>query len=477
FGLQAYTDGLAGAISQPAAIFAELGHATNGNIFRGYSSVATAATLMSLYQEDAAFTGTGLLMDLGNDTGSFNSGDFINLKRVGTTQFVVKYDGMTGIGTSTPWRTLSVDGTVAMPSLVNDSTGYYVCLNTTTGQLATSTTACGASSERFKENIAGISYGLNSVLSLRPVSFDYKQSYVQGAGKQVGFIAEEVATIMPELVAYGKGGTIEGLDYPKFTAVLVKASQELYNKVATLENIIGTTTGSSMLQYQSDLQNHFTIATTGSATLLSTVSDDQAVFAVSNASSTLATITGKGNLRLKGTIIFESDSVAGSIATDGTTGLAEVDFENHLGTGKPSVQLTPEGDIPTIAQITSWKKDTLGNYIGFFIKTFGLSGQSVAANVHYAVFGKQEGYTTSGNAIQVLSNTISGSGGTPPTATTTSGTATATATSTESVASTTAPVVAPVVVDPASATSTEPVATAVGEPATSTEPVVTALVQ
>ena len=62
----------------------------------------------------------------------------------------------------------------------------------------------------------------------------------------------------------------------------------------------------------------------------------------------------------------------------------------HLGKGKPVVQLTPEGDIPTIAQVTSWKQDSAGNYNGFFIKTFGLSGQSVSANVHYAVFGKQE---------------------------------------------------------------------------------------
>jgi hypothetical protein len=114
-----------------------------------------------------------------------------------------------------------------MPGLVNDSTGYYVCLNTTTGQMATSTSACGASSERFKENIQDIGYGLEEVLALRPVSFDYKADYIPNAPKQLGFIAEEVDLTIPELVARDEAGQIQGLDYPKFAAVIVKAIQEL----------------------------------------------------------------------------------------------------------------------------------------------------------------------------------------------------------------------------------------------------------
>jgi hypothetical protein len=114
---------------------------------------------------------------------------------------------------------------------VNDSTGYYACVNTTTGQLATSTTACGASSERFKENITPLTYGLAQVLALRPVSFDYKASYIPNSTKQLGFIAEEVNLLMPELVATDATGQIQGLDYPKFTSVIVKAVQEVNIKI------------------------------------------------------------------------------------------------------------------------------------------------------------------------------------------------------------------------------------------------------
>jgi hypothetical protein len=152
----------------------------------------------------------------------------------GVLTSVINASGNVGIGTTSPWRTFSVAGTAAFSGLVNDSTGYYVCLNTSTYQLATSTSACGASSERFKENIQPLTYGLSAVEELRPVSFTYKTSYINGAGPQIGFIAEEVANVIPELVARGADGTINGLDYPKFVAVIVKAIQDMAQSFTTI---------------------------------------------------------------------------------------------------------------------------------------------------------------------------------------------------------------------------------------------------
>ncbi len=165
--------------------------------------------------------------------------------------------GNIGIATTTPWRTLSVNGTVAVPGLVNDSTGYYACVNTTTGQLSTSTSACGASSERFKENIQDIGYGLEEVLGLRPVSFDYKSDYIPNAPKQLGFIAEEVDLLVPELVARDSAGQIQGLDYPKFTAILAKAIQELSKKmdaaIAQMQLALTWFTSDGKLKVQNDI--------------------------------------------------------------------------------------------------------------------------------------------------------------------------------------------------------------------------------
>ncbi|MDD2935418.1 MAG: tail fiber domain-containing protein [Candidatus Pacebacteria bacterium] len=137
--------------------------------------------------------------------------------------------GNIGIGTTSPNYKLTVTGTVGFNALPNDGTGYYLCAKTGTGELATSTTACGASSERFKTNINDLTYGLDTVLQLRPVSFNWKSDFINSSSTQIGFIAEEVNTLIPEVIGKDNSGTIMNLDYPKLTSVLVSAMQELVN--------------------------------------------------------------------------------------------------------------------------------------------------------------------------------------------------------------------------------------------------------
>jgi hypothetical protein len=156
--------------------------------------------------------------------------------------------GSVGIGTTSPWRTLSVQGKVATPALSNDSTGYYACVNSTTGELSTSTSACGASSQRFKENILTSTYGLEAVMKLRPVSFDWKPEFMPNGIHQIGFIAEEVYPIIPEVVGKDSNGVITNIDYPKLTSVLAGAIQELK---ALLDPIL-TWFGGGKLNVQGD---------------------------------------------------------------------------------------------------------------------------------------------------------------------------------------------------------------------------------
>ena len=146
---------------------------------------------------------------------------------------LVKSGGNVGIGTTTPWRTLSVNGTAAFTGLTNNGTGYYACVSTT-GELATSTTACGASSERFKTNINDLTYGLDTVLQLRPVSFNWKSDFINSSSTQIGFIAEEVGLLIPEVIGHDDKGTIMNLDYPKLTSVLVNAIKEINTKISAI---------------------------------------------------------------------------------------------------------------------------------------------------------------------------------------------------------------------------------------------------
>ena len=151
-------------------------------------------------------------------------------------------NGNVGIGTTTPDRKLTVSrGGVVMTSLANNSTGYYACVTTTSGELSTSTTACGASSIKYKENVLPITYGLDAVRQLNPVSFDWKQGFMPNATHQIGFIAEEVELVIPEIIGYGPDGEVMNLDYPKLTAVLTKAVQELNDRVEYLSSVASST--------------------------------------------------------------------------------------------------------------------------------------------------------------------------------------------------------------------------------------------
>jgi len=163
--------------------------------------------------------------------------------------------GNVGIATSSPWRKLSVTGTVAVNGLGTGTGGNYVCIDTSTWEILRGNgSACTASSIRFKENIENINYGLASLLKLRPVSFAFKADSNMGEGTRLGFIAEEMATIIPEVVTFDSEGQPFGLDYPVLTAVLTKGVQELYTGIAPM---LATTTA-----YELTLTPTTTVSTT-----------------------------------------------------------------------------------------------------------------------------------------------------------------------------------------------------------------------
>lgn len=75
---------------------------------------------------------------------------------------------------------------------------------------------------KLKKDIVDSEYGLAEVLQLKPRRYKWKE----GGREEIGFIAQELEKILPELV---HGDDTKGIDYPKLTAVLVRAIQELYN--------------------------------------------------------------------------------------------------------------------------------------------------------------------------------------------------------------------------------------------------------
>lgn len=117
------------------------------------------------------------------------------------------------------------------------------------------------SDERDKQNVKGLNTGLNAIMQLKPVSFEWKDENIRlGTGTNLGFLAQELEQVLPDAVVHvvtpqseienaraaGKGeipSDVYGVKYSEIIPVLVKAIQDqqvlintLQEKVQKLEN-------------------------------------------------------------------------------------------------------------------------------------------------------------------------------------------------------------------------------------------------
>ncbi len=114
------------------------------------------------------------------------------------------------------------------------------------GSLPISATAFTVvSSKRYKQNIQPVAYGLDAVLKMRPVQYDY--IFEKTHQVHLGLIAEEVNELIPEVVVKQdeKGmettdvnGKTMGINYTDLTPVLIKAIQEQQAQIEALKQEI-----------------------------------------------------------------------------------------------------------------------------------------------------------------------------------------------------------------------------------------------
>ena len=115
-------------------------------------------------------------------------------------------------------------------------------------------TMTSGSDRRLKKKIQTIEDPLTKITQLRGVNFEWREKYVTSLsnetsemvfndaydeGLQMGFIAQEVEKVIPEVVERGHIGyegldDVLALDYPKITALLVEGIKELNQKVEEL---------------------------------------------------------------------------------------------------------------------------------------------------------------------------------------------------------------------------------------------------
>jgi hypothetical protein len=102
------------------------------------------------------------------------------------------------------------------------------------GKLGTQT-----SSLRFKEQVRDMGDSTDALMKLRPVTFLYKPEYANGERTlQYGLIAEEVATVYPELVAYDNDGQPYSVRYQYLTTMLLNEVQKQYHRAEAGAKVI-----------------------------------------------------------------------------------------------------------------------------------------------------------------------------------------------------------------------------------------------
>jgi len=88
---------------------------------------------------------------------------------------------------------------------------------------------------RFKRDIQTIAGALDKVKKLRGVTFQWKDE-ASGAQPHIGFIAQEMAEVVPEVV--NTQGGVYSVQYAPVTAVLVEAIKEQQKMIEQLQEEI-----------------------------------------------------------------------------------------------------------------------------------------------------------------------------------------------------------------------------------------------
>ena len=88
-----------------------------------------------------------------------------------------------------------------------------------------------SSSLAYKENISSFNNGLETVMNMKPVSYNRKTKTIKD--REIGFIAEDMEKVLPEVVSPYRDQ--KGIRYSEIIPVLVSALQEQQEKINELE--------------------------------------------------------------------------------------------------------------------------------------------------------------------------------------------------------------------------------------------------
>ena len=199
------------------------------------TAIATKAEAVNLSYTGTLTGGTGVINIGAGQIGKDANGNLL----VGTTAATLDTNTFT-VHTAKPalivGSSATADSTVVLSCIkfgsTNSTSQKYVAFSYLSGSGGNGAIAGNGDSQatfvtnsdsRLKENVVNLPSQLSNILALRPVEFDYKLT----KGHQIGFIAQEVQEVYPDLVSEGDDGYLTLAGFDKNAARLIKAIQEL----------------------------------------------------------------------------------------------------------------------------------------------------------------------------------------------------------------------------------------------------------
>jgi hypothetical protein len=157
-----------------------------------------------------------------------------NIIASGTEQMRIAANGNVGIGTNAPASKLTVAGNIApsadnLYSLGASATIRWTAVYATNGTIQTS-------DRRLKTNIKTLNYGLKEVLSLQPVSYNWKEKPT--SDHKIGLIAQDVKKLIPEVVIGDEAKEKLGMNYAELVPVLINAIKEQQKEIDDLKKAV-----------------------------------------------------------------------------------------------------------------------------------------------------------------------------------------------------------------------------------------------
>ena len=144
-------------------------------------------------------------------------------------------------GSNTDYMNMSYDGSTKFRNFgVNDEFQFRNAASTINcrifdnGNMTIAGLLTQSSDERLKENIVRIPNALNKVMQLNGYQYNWKPELHKDSKQQIGLLAQNVETILPQLVATDAEG-MKSIAYQNIVPVLIEAIKELKKEIDELK--------------------------------------------------------------------------------------------------------------------------------------------------------------------------------------------------------------------------------------------------